>query len=103
MASAKLTSEVLSEVQVRPVERSEDERYQEQMARHHYLGALPKAGKDLTADALLTQRALATYLVEQQARYHFITVKGNQPTLENKFTVPRVWPALGLGWHSRVG
>ncbi len=39
------------------------------------------AGKDITADALLTQRALATYLVEQQAHYHF-TVKGNQPTLE---------------------
>ncbi len=39
------------------------------------------AGKDITADALLTQRALATYLVEQQAHYHF-TGKGNQPTLE---------------------
>lgn len=25
------------------------------------------AGKDVTADALLTQRALATYLIEQQA------------------------------------
>ena len=39
------------------------------------------AGKDVTGDALLTQRALATYLVAQQAHYHF-TVKGNQPTLE---------------------
>ncbi len=39
------------------------------------------AGKDITADALLTQRALATYLVERRAHYHF-TVKGNQPTLE---------------------
>jgi predicted transposase YbfD/YdcC len=39
------------------------------------------AGKDITGDALLTQRALATYLIEQQAHYHF-TVKGNQPTLE---------------------
>jgi predicted transposase YbfD/YdcC len=39
------------------------------------------AGKDVTADALLTQRALATYLVEQQAHYHF-TVKANQPTLQ---------------------
>lgn len=39
------------------------------------------AGKDITADALLTQRALATYLVERQAHYHF-TVKGNQPNLE---------------------
>ena len=38
-------------------------------------------GKDISADALLTQRNLAEYVVEQrQAHYHF-TVKGNQPTL----------------------
>lgn len=37
--------------------------------------------KDISADALLTQRKLADYLVqERQANYHF-TVKGNQPTL----------------------
>lgn len=45
MESAKFTSETLSEVQVRPVARSEEDRYQEQMARHHYLGALPKIGE----------------------------------------------------------
>ena len=39
------------------------------------------AGKDITADALLTQRALANYVVEQEAHYHF-TAKGNQPGLE---------------------
>lgn len=39
------------------------------------------AGKVITADALLTQRALAEYLVGRQAHYHF-TVKGNQPFLE---------------------
>lgn len=39
------------------------------------------AGRDITADALLTQRTLATYIVEQRAHYHF-TAKGNQPTLE---------------------
>ena len=38
-------------------------------------------GKDVTADALLTQRTLARYLVARQAHYHF-TVKSNQPTLE---------------------
>lgn len=38
-------------------------------------------GKDITADALLTQRKLADYLVEERkAHYHF-TVKGNQATL----------------------
>jgi predicted transposase YbfD/YdcC len=38
-------------------------------------------GKDITGDALLTQRAIATYVVERQAHYHF-TAKSNQPTLE---------------------
>ena len=35
------------------------------------------AGRDITGDALLTQHAIATYVVEQKAHYHF-TVKGNQ-------------------------
>jgi predicted transposase YbfD/YdcC len=39
-------------------------------------------GKDITGDALLTQRPIATYVVQQGAHYHF-TVKGNQPTLES--------------------
>lgn len=39
------------------------------------------SGKVVTSDALLTQRALANYLVSRQAGYSF-TVKGNQPTLE---------------------
>lgn len=38
-------------------------------------------GKDITADALLTQRKIAEYLVtERHAHYHF-TVKGNQKSL----------------------
>ena len=36
-------------------------------------------GKTITADALLTQRKLATYLVERDAHYLFIA-KDNQPT-----------------------
>jgi predicted transposase YbfD/YdcC len=39
-------------------------------------------GKDITADALLTQRTLAQYVVERHGHYHF-TVKGNQPTLQS--------------------
>ena len=35
-----------------------------------------------TGDALPAQRAIATYVVERQADYHF-TVKGNQPRLES--------------------
>jgi hypothetical protein len=40
------------------------------------------AGRDITSDALLTQRKLARYVVQRQAHYHF-TAKGNQPTLES--------------------
>jgi hypothetical protein len=43
--TAELTSEALSELRARPVERDKEERYQEEMARHHYLGALPKIGE----------------------------------------------------------
>lgn len=47
------------------------------------LEGLDLNGKDLTADALLTQRKLADYLVrERHAHYHF-TVKANQATLLN--------------------
>ena len=45
MESDEFSNEVLCELQVRPVERSEEARYQEQMARHHYLGDLPKIGE----------------------------------------------------------
>lgn len=38
------------------------------------------SAKDITADALLTQRALAQYIVSRDAHYHF-TVKDNQRTL----------------------
>ena len=47
MEAAEFTSNVLSELQVRLVERNEEARYQEQMARHHYLGALAKIGQTL--------------------------------------------------------
>jgi len=65
-----------------PVEGSEDQK------RTNEIGmAIPLLktcgieGKDITGDALLTQRAIADYVVEQGAHYHF-TVKSNQPTLE---------------------
>ena len=45
------------------------------------LDAIDIKGKDITADALLTQRKLADYLCrDREAHYHFI-VKGNQPGL----------------------
>ena len=39
------------------------------------------SGKDITTDALLTQRKLAEYIFGRNAHYHFI-VKDNQPRLE---------------------
>jgi hypothetical protein len=45
MNPAEFRNEMLSEFQVRPVERGEELRYQEQMARHHYLGELAKIGE----------------------------------------------------------
>ena len=45
MEAAEFTREVLSELQVRPVDRHEEARYQEQMERHHYLDALAKIGQ----------------------------------------------------------
>jgi len=45
------------------------------------LDAIDIKGKEVSADALLTQRRFATYLVEERhAHYHF-TVKANQPGL----------------------
>jgi predicted transposase YbfD/YdcC len=50
------------------------------------LDAIAIAGKDITADALLTQRDIAAYLVGRKAHYHF-TVKGNHPTLLEDITL----------------
>jgi predicted transposase YbfD/YdcC len=65
-----------------PVEgREEVKRTNEIKTAIPLLETIDIAGKDITADALLTQRKFAQYLVEQrQAHYHF-TVKGNQPGL----------------------
>ena len=45
MEATEFTSEALQQIRVRPVEPGEEARYQEQMARHHYLGALAKIGE----------------------------------------------------------
>lgn len=50
------------------------------------LDAIEIKGKLITADALLTQRKLAHYLVQRGAHYHF-TAKGNQATLHNDITL----------------
>ncbi len=65
-----------------PVEgREEEKQTNEIKVAIPLLAAIDISGKTVTADALLTQRELARYLVEQRdAHYHF-TVKGNQKNL----------------------
>jgi predicted transposase YbfD/YdcC len=45
------------------------------------LRAVPLAGRTVTADALHTQRELATHLVDERGADYVFIVKGNQPTL----------------------
>lgn len=45
------------------------------------LAAIDIRGKTISADALLTQRELARYLVEQRGAHYHFTVKGNQKQL----------------------
>jgi predicted transposase YbfD/YdcC len=67
-----------------PVEgREEAKRTNEIKTAIPLLEAIDIQGKDVTADALLTQRELAEYLIRRHAHYHF-TVKANQlGTLED--------------------
>src|SRR5437016_1017353 len=66
-----------------PVENSDEEKRTNEIGMAiPLLETCDITGKVITGDALLTQRTIATYIVQQHADYHF-TVKGNQPTLEN--------------------
>ena len=44
-------------------------------------GVVDLTNTDVTADALLTQRTLATYLVEERKAHYHLKVKRHQPTL----------------------
>ena len=46
------------------------------------LDAISIEGKNITADALLTQRKFAVYLVKKRKAHYFFSVKLNQPTLK---------------------
>ena len=65
-----------------PVEGSDEEKQTNEIKiAIPLLDSIDITGKTITADALLTQRDLAKYLVEERgAQYHF-TVKGNQKYL----------------------
>jgi len=63
------------------------------------LDAIDIAGLDITADALLTQRDLAKYVVARGAHYHF-SVKGNQPTLQENIRL--LFVRRGRAHHSET-
>jgi predicted transposase YbfD/YdcC len=67
-------------VGVLPIGDDEFKRTNEIKTAIPLLDAIDIKEKDITADALLTQRTIADYIVGRTAHYHF-TVKGNQPTL----------------------
>jgi predicted transposase YbfD/YdcC len=62
------------------VEDEEAKRTNEIKTAIPLLDAIDIEGRDVTADALLTQRSIAAYLVARKAHYHF-TVKANQSGL----------------------
>jgi predicted transposase YbfD/YdcC len=65
-----------------PVEgREEVKRTNEIKMAIPLLDAIDIEGKDISADALLTQRQLANYLVTERKAHYYFTVKGNQPGL----------------------
>ena len=71
------------------------------------LDAIDIAGLDITADALLTQRDLAKYVVARGAHYHF-SVKGNQPTLQDNIRLqferrgPAHYTETSAAEHGRI-
>ena len=70
-----------------PVEGSQEQKQTNEIGMFTaLLGAINIEGKLITADALLTQRKLADYLVQRGAGYHF-TAKGNQATLQDDITL----------------
>lgn len=93
---------------LRPDGRDEEKRTNEIKTAAPLLDAIDISGRTITADALLTQRELARYLVARGANYHF-TAKGNQPTLLDAVTYHfQHHPAAadfiqtGQGEHGRI-
>lgn len=73
------------------------------------LDAITIEGRTITADALLTQRELAQYLVEGRGAHYHFTVKGNQRKLLEDLTCyfqsdsrPADFTHTGKGEHGRI-
>lgn len=71
-----------------PVEgRDEEKQTNEIKTAIPLLDTVDIGGKTITADALLTQRELAHYLVEQRGAHYHFTAKGNQKHLLEEITL----------------
>lgn len=73
------------------------------------LDAIDIEGRTITADALLTQRDLARYLVDERAAHYHFTVKANQKNLLSEIelyfeniTTDADAVQLGQGEHGRI-
>ncbi|MCK7493441.1 MAG: DUF4338 domain-containing protein [Comamonadaceae bacterium] len=112
MEATKLTREALAQLRVRPVEPSEETRYQEQLARHHYLGDLPKIGETLwyvatwhdqwVAQLSLSAAALKCGVRDRWIGWDFRTQYGRLKLIANnsRFLILPEWQRPNVG--SRV-
>jgi hypothetical protein len=106
------TSQGLWELQVRPVERNEEQRYQAEMAQHHYLGALKKIGETIwyvatwreqwIAQLSLSAAALKCGVRDQWIGWDFRTQYGRLNGIANnsRFLILPGWNRPNIG--SRV-
>jgi Domain of unknown function (DUF4338)/DDE_Tnp_1-associated len=106
------TSQALWELQVRPVERNEEQRYQAEMAQNHYLGALRKIGETIwyvatwreqwIAQLSLSAAALKCGVRDQWIGWDFRTQYGRLNWIANnsRFLILPGWNRPNIG--SRV-
>src|SRR5437870_9729714 len=87
MEFGEYTNEGLREIQLRPVERSEEAQYQEQMARHHYLGALNKIGETIWYVATWREQWVAQLSLSAAARKS--SLSDRQAQLRGALVTPR--------------
>ena len=99
MEAAKFTGAALSELQVRPVERSEEARYQAQMTRHHYLGELAKIGETVWYIATwheqwVAQLSLSAAVIRDVTRPSFAPITSHRKALpsmtQGEFALPGI-------------
>jgi hypothetical protein len=112
MELREFSKETLAEIQIRPVERCEETQYQQQMAQHHYLGALGKIGETVwyvaswreqwVAQVSLSASALKCGVRDRWIGWDFRTQYGRLKLIANnsRFLILPGWHLPNIG--SRV-